>query len=115
MLYTTKTERLPSGAFGQQVNVTGCFYHLTQSTWRKIQELGLSVAYRDNKTLKHFCGMLDGLAFLPLTDVVIFFCQTELRGLENFYAMSYLWFLPCGALVTMFVGIIASFITSKCN
>ena len=54
---------------GQQVNVKAYFYHLTQRTWRKMQELGLSVAYRKNKDLKHFCGMLDGLAFLPLADV----------------------------------------------
>ena len=26
---------------GPQVNVHGCFYHLTQSTWRKIESLGL--------------------------------------------------------------------------
>ena len=28
--------------FGTHVTHRGCFFHLTQSTWRKVQELGLS-------------------------------------------------------------------------
>ena len=31
--------------FGDHVNVRGCFYHLTQSTWRKVQQLGLADQY----------------------------------------------------------------------
>jgi len=55
--------------FGPQTNVHGCFYHLTQSTWRKIQSLGLVQRYREEEDVKLFCGMLDGLAFLPLDDI----------------------------------------------
>ncbi|XP_033116144.1 uncharacterized protein LOC117116254 [Anneissia japonica] len=51
---------------GDGVDIEGCFYHLTQSTWRKIQELGIVNHYRTDPTFKHFCGMLDGLAFLQL-------------------------------------------------
>jgi len=40
--------------------------HLTQSTWRKLQELGLAVAYKTDDAFRHFCGMLNGLAFLPV-------------------------------------------------
>lgn len=58
-----------TSTLGQHVIVQGCFYHLTQSTWRKIQELGLSKAYKESDELKHFCGMLDALAFLPVTEV----------------------------------------------
>ena len=47
----------------------GCFYHLTQATLRKVQELGLSQYHKENGSFRHFCGMLDGLAFLPLSDV----------------------------------------------
>lgn len=50
---------------GPQVTTQGCFYHLSQSTWRKIQELGLTVLYRTDEEVKHFCGMLDSLALLP--------------------------------------------------
>ena len=55
---------------GDAVESAGCFYHLTQATWRKIQELGLVNRYQDDDEFRHFCGMLDGLAFLPLDDVV---------------------------------------------
>lgn len=55
--------------FGTGVQTRGCFFHLTQSTWRKIQELGLVRLYKENGDVRHFSGMMDGLAFLPLTDV----------------------------------------------
>jgi len=54
---------------GMHVHVQGCFYHLTQSTWRKVQELGLVQTYRSQPAVKHFCGMRDGLAFLPIAEV----------------------------------------------
>ena len=47
----------------------GCFYHLTQSTWRKIQSLGLTQLYKDREDIRQFCGMIDGLAFLPINDI----------------------------------------------
>ena len=34
-----------------------------------MQELGLSLDYKEDKDIKLFCGMLDGLAFLPLDKV----------------------------------------------
>ena len=55
--------------FGDHIVTQGCYYHLTQSTWRKVQDLGLVDIYKANETTRHFCGMLDGLAFLPLDDV----------------------------------------------
>lgn len=51
--------------FGAGVRIQGCFYHLTQSTWRRVQQEGLSVRYKEEDEIKQFCGMLDGLAFLP--------------------------------------------------
>ena len=54
-------------SFGPQVNVYGCFYHLTQATWKKIQTL--VQRYREGEEVKLFCDMLDGLAFLPVDDV----------------------------------------------
>ena len=52
--------------FGTRVVVKGCYFHLCQSSWRKIQELGLSQVYLNDDEIQCFCGMLDGLAFLPL-------------------------------------------------
>ncbi|KAE9523056.1 hypothetical protein AGLY_016546 [Aphis glycines] len=46
------------------VHIQGCFYHLTQSTYRKEQELGLQTQYREDQNLIEFCGKMDGLAFL---------------------------------------------------
>ena len=54
--------------FGPHVLTLGCFYHLTQATLRKVQELGLSQYHKENGSFRHFCGMLDGLAFLPVTE-----------------------------------------------
>ena len=51
---------------GSHVNTKGCFYHLTQSTWRKVQDLGLSSLYKEDSDFSHFCGMIDGLAFLQV-------------------------------------------------
>lgn len=54
---------------GELVNIKGCFFHLTQSTYRKIQSLGLVNMYRDNEDFSLFCRKIDALAFLPLSDV----------------------------------------------
>lgn len=56
--------------FGNLVNIKCCFYHLTQCTWRKIQALGLTNAYKSNNIIRVFCGMIDALAFLPIDKVV---------------------------------------------
>ncbi|CAI9740003.1 Hypothetical predicted protein [Octopus vulgaris] len=55
--------------FGCDVESKGCFYHLTQSTWRKSQELSLGTLYNTNAQFRLFCGMIYALAFLPLEDV----------------------------------------------
>ena len=55
--------------FGSHMNKKGCFYHLTQSIWCKVQDLGLSSLYKEDSDFRHFCGMIDGLAFHPGEDV----------------------------------------------
>ncbi|XP_053391565.1 uncharacterized protein LOC123557308 [Mercenaria mercenaria] len=47
----------------------GCFYHLTQATWWRVQAEGLQAAYNSDEGVKTFCGKLDSLAFLPTADV----------------------------------------------
>ena len=58
-----------SSKFGPYVITKGCFYYLPQSTWRKVQEMGISSAYKENIKLKDFCGMIDSLAFHPVSDL----------------------------------------------
>lgn len=55
-----------STVFGPNVHRQGCFYHLCQATWRKIQNLGLTTLYRADENIRDFVGMVDGLALLPL-------------------------------------------------
>ena len=44
------------------IHIQGCFYHLTQSTWRRVQAEGLQASYKDDEEVRNFCGMLDALA-----------------------------------------------------
>ncbi|XP_076035995.1 uncharacterized protein LOC143021958 [Oratosquilla oratoria] len=57
-----------SNVFGPETRTQGCFYHLTQSTWRKIQDLGLTNHYKESENFRHFCGQIDSLAFIPVED-----------------------------------------------
>ena len=81
--------------FGPMVKVKGCFYHLTQATFRKIQELGLVSMYRQNEDMKQFCGMIDSLAFLPVDDLprAMGFlkdtCPPELEDLLDYFDTIY--------------------------
>ena len=43
-----------NSTFGDHVNVRACFYHLTQSTWRKVQQLGLVDQYHTDEELSYF-------------------------------------------------------------
>ena len=53
----------------QEVDRKGCFCHLTQSTWRRMQHLGLVQQYSSDDEFRHFCGMLEGLGLLPRDEV----------------------------------------------
>lgn len=69
----TDFEKAPMTAvkriFGEHVRTQGCFFHLCQSTWRKIQELGLVTRYKTDSDFRDFAGMVDALAFLPMERV----------------------------------------------
>ena len=47
------------------VVIRGCFFHFCQSLWRKVQELGLSVVYRQVRSVKNVVRKIMSLAFLP--------------------------------------------------
>ena len=68
-----------------EVTVTGCFFHLQQCIWRKIQQLGLTSAYREpNGECATNARSLAALAFVPERDVVQAF--TELISDNEFDA-----------------------------
>jgi len=67
--FETAAMHAVTAVLGPHVSVHGCFYHLCQSTWRTVQELGLTTCYKNRADVRLFCGMLDALAFLPVVDV----------------------------------------------
>ena len=81
--------------FGEHIKIQGCFYHLTQNTWRKVQDLGLAHSYKSSNSIKQFCGMIDALAFLPLDQVkegmeyLQSVCPEELEDLLNYFNTTY--------------------------
>ena len=75
--------------FGEAVRIQGCFYHLTQSTWRQVGEQGLQKLYRSSggEELRLLCGKLDGLALLPPADVRIGMRKLSLESPNYFDPM----------------------------
>jgi len=51
------------------VNNKGCFFHLSQSGWRKIQEARLVTQYGTDENLSLMLRHLFALAFLPADDI----------------------------------------------
>ena len=45
--------------------IQGCFYHYSQSIWRKVQKLGLQTTYQDDPTCKAFVSKMVALSFCP--------------------------------------------------
>ncbi|CAF1574712.1 unnamed protein product, partial [Didymodactylos carnosus] len=54
--------------FPQAVH-SGCFYHYTQAIYRRMQILGLTIAYSQNDEIRICCRKLMALALLPLDKV----------------------------------------------
>ena len=80
---------------GQQVKIQYCFYHLTQSIWRKIQNLGLTTLYENDNNFCLFSGQIVTLAFLPpdeVTDGITYLRNTaseEASKLLNYFDSTY--------------------------
>ena len=53
--------------------VRGCRFHLGQSSWRKIQELGLASDYIQNNEIGKYLALTFGLSFLEPQEVGDFF------------------------------------------
>ena len=47
----------------------GCFYHLSQSIWRRVQEAGLQTRYAGDMEFALWCRCLPALAFVPEGDI----------------------------------------------
>ena len=64
-------EKAAINSFENNVNavISGCFFHLSQNIWRKIQSEGLTVQYQADGEFQMKLRMLMGLAFVPEQDV----------------------------------------------
>lgn len=51
------------------IKIQGCFFHFGQCLWRKVQEIGLSEAYKNNDEVRHSVRMCGALPFLKLEDI----------------------------------------------
>ena len=49
--------------------LTGCYFHLTQSVIRKVNEIGLKTVYQNDDDIRTGIRCLSSLAFVPPTDV----------------------------------------------
>ena len=45
--------------------VNACYFHFTQSLWRRVQALGLAATYRQHKSVRTVIRKVTALAFLP--------------------------------------------------
>lgn len=48
---------------------SGCYFHFTQSLWRKIQELGLVRPYTRHERVRRFVRKVMSIGYLPLPTV----------------------------------------------
>ena len=54
----------------RNIEVQGCFYHLSANIWKHTQHLGLSQRYDQEQEFDLQIGMLPALAFLPAGNVI---------------------------------------------
>lgn len=58
-----------------EVEISGCFFHLTQNIWKNTQAHGLQQRYQECHQFALWIRMIPSLAFLPPSDVVNVFEQ----------------------------------------
>jgi hypothetical protein len=58
--------------------ISGCFFHLGQCVFRKVQELGLQRRYMEDADLRTQVKLLPALALLPPADVIAAFDELHL-------------------------------------
>ena len=65
------------------VAILGCYFHWAQAVWRKVQELGLTNAYRqDNKTHRYICKLLS-LPYLPAEHIIPVFTAHQHKAVTT--------------------------------
>ena len=52
-----------------QASIKGCYFHFSQCLWKKVQALGLAIAYKNDPNIRDFIQKSAALAFIPLAFV----------------------------------------------
>ena len=60
--------------------VRGCFFHYAQCVWRKVQELGLSTLYREDKGVKTWIRRAAAMPLVPIDNIEDVFLHREDKG-----------------------------------
>ena len=66
--YEIASHNAATGIF-PNATIAGCFFHLGQCLWRKIQEHSLAASYRNDEDIRQLAKMLLVVSFVPLEDV----------------------------------------------
>jgi hypothetical protein len=53
-----------------EATVRGCYYHLTQSVLRKVQEVGLKIQYEQDDEIRCYLRCLSAISHVPISDVI---------------------------------------------
>ena len=59
----------------------GCYFHYSQSIWRKVQKLGLSNVYHSNQKFRALIRAFMSLPFLPADQILSTYIQLELEDI----------------------------------
>ena len=69
-------ERSAMNAYEEEfpgIIIKGCHFHMIQSLWRKVQELGLATEYKEHPQVRAWFDLFKGLAFVPLNLIELAF------------------------------------------
>ena len=62
------------------IAINGCNFHWGQALWRKVQELGLAVAYRASGPINEYIKLLFALPCLPQEHIIPSFTEIAANG-----------------------------------
>ncbi|XP_067056059.1 uncharacterized protein [Acropora muricata] len=62
------------------VQISGCSFHWNQAMWRKVQELGLAVAYNNDNAIHRYVKLLMALPHLPHQEIPASFQWLKLQA-----------------------------------
>ena len=66
------------------IAISGCNFHWGQALWRKVQELGLAVAYHTSRPINQYIKLPFALPFLPQGHIIPSFTEIAASGSSDF-------------------------------